>query len=77
MRWPWAKREKRESSFTDALVAQIQSNASGASLAHPTTIAALECAANLYARGFAAAKVQGPAWAQAVLSPACLAMIGP
>ena len=76
MRWPWSKREKRESSFTDALVAQILATASGASLALPTTIAALETAANLYARAFAAAKVQGPAWAQAALTPAYRAMIG-
>ena len=76
MRWPWSNREKRESSFTDALVTQILATATGASLAEPTTIAALECAANLYARGFAAAKVQGPAWVQAVLDPACLALIG-
>ena len=76
MRWPWSKREKRESSFTDALVAQILATASGASLALPTTIAALETAANLYARAFAAAKIQGPAWAQAALTPACRAMIG-
>ncbi len=76
MRWPWSKREKRESSFTDALVTQILATASGASLALPTTIAALETAANLYARAFAAAKVQGPAWAQVALSPACLGMIG-
>ena len=76
MRWPWSKREERESSFTDALVTQILASASGASLALPTTIAALETAANLYARAFAAAKVSGPAWAQEALSPACRAMIG-
>ena len=76
MRWPWSKVEKRESSFTDALVQQLLSTATGASLALPTTIAALETAANLYARAFAAAKVSGPAWAQAALTPACLGMMG-
>ena len=76
MRWPWQRREKRESSFTDALVTQILASAAGASLAQPTAIVALECAANLYARGFAAARVQGPAWAQRALSPACLALCG-
>ena len=76
MRWPWSKRETRESSFTDALMTQILSTAAGASLALPTTIGALETAAGLYARAFAAAKVQGPAWAQAALTPACLGMIG-
>ena len=75
MRWPWSKRETRESSFTDALVTQILASASGASLALPTTIAALETAANLYARAFAAAKVSGPAWAQEALTPPCLALI--
>ena len=73
--WPF-KREKRESSFTDSLVAQILSSATGATLALPTATGALETAAGLVARAFAAAEVQGPAWAQRALTPACLAMIG-
>ena len=73
--WPW-KREKRESSFTDALVTQILSTATGASLALPTTTGALEACSGLVARAFAAAEVQGPPWAQAALTPACLGMIG-
>ena len=73
--WPF-RREKRESSFTDALVQQILSSATGASLALPTTTGALETAAGLVARAFAGAEVQGPPWAQRALSPACLSMIG-
>ena len=73
--WPFAH-EKRESSFTDALVQQILSTSTGASLALPTATGALETAAGLVGRAFAGAEVQGPAWAQSALTPACLAMIG-
>ena len=34
MRWPW-QTEQRDSSFTDTLIAQIVSQASGATLAKP------------------------------------------
>ena len=74
--WPFNKREKRESSFTDTLVAQILSSATGASLALPTATGALESASGLVARAFAGAEVQGPPWAQRALSPACLSLIG-
>ena len=77
MNWPWSKQpEKRESSFTDALVQQLLSTATGASLALPTTTGALETCAGLVARAFASAEVKGPPWAQRALSPACLSMIG-
>ena len=77
MNWPWSKQpEKRESSFTDALVQQILSTATGASLAVPSTTGALETCAGLVSRAFASAEVKGPMWAQAALSPACLSMIG-
>ena len=77
MNWPWSKQsEKRESSFTDALVQQILSTASGASLALPTTTGALETCSGLVGRAFASAEVQGPPWAQRALSPSCLSMIG-
>ena len=75
MRWPWT-REKRESSFTDALVVQLLSSATGASLALPTATAALETCCGLVSRAFSAAEVAGPAWARAALSPQCLGMIG-
>ena len=76
MMWPFGKREKRESSFTDALLTQILGNATGASLALPTATGALETCSGLIARAFAVAEVQGPEWARAALTPACLAMIG-
>ena len=76
MRWWPFKREKRESSYTDTLVQQILSTATGASLALPTATGALETCAGVVARSFAAAEVQGPAWAQRALTPALLAMIG-
>lgn len=77
MKWPWrSKPEKRESSFTDALVTQILSTATGASLALPSTTGALETCAGLVGRAFAGAEVKGPTWAQRALNPACLSMIG-
>ena len=42
--WPW-KSEKRESSYTDALISQIVSQASGATLAKPAATGALEASA--------------------------------
>ncbi len=75
MWWPF-NREKREGSYTDTLVQQILSSATGASLALPTTTGALESCSGLVARAFAAAEVQGPPWAQRALTPACLALIG-
>ena len=75
--WPWSKKpEKRESSFTDALVTQILSTATGASLALPTATGALETCAGLVGRAFASSEVQGPAWVQRALSPALLALCG-
>ena len=74
--WPFTKTERRESSFTDTLVAQILSTATGASLALPTATGALETAAGMVARAFSGAEVKGPAWAQRALTPACLSMIG-
>ena len=75
MWWPF-NREKREGSYTDTLVQQILSSATGASLALPTATGALESCSGLVARAFAAAEVQGPPWAQRALTPACLALIG-
>ena len=71
-----SKREKRESSFTDTLVQQILSSATGASLALPTATGALETACGVISRAFSVAEVQGPPWAQRALTPACLGMVG-
>ena len=57
--WPW-KSEKRDSSFTDTLIAQIVSQASGGTLARPAATGALEASASIVARCFAAADVSGP-----------------
>ena len=59
MRWPW-QRETRDSSFTDTLIAQIVSQASGGTLAKPAATGALEASASIVARCFAAADVAGP-----------------
>lgn len=59
MRWPWPRTEKREAQpFTDAITEAIVSQAGGTVKGDPSAIAALETAAGLYARSFAAAEVQ-------------------
>ena len=74
MRWPWT-REKRESQpFTDAVVGAIYAQAAGTLTADPSGLAALEVAAGLYARSFAAAKVE-PAELQATIGPSVRALI--
>ena len=75
MRWPWQS-EKRDSSFTDTLIAQIVSQASGGTLAKPAATGALEASASIVARCFAAADVAGPDQFVAALGPTTLSMIG-
>ena len=77
MRWPWQARETRaDSSYTDALVAAITANAGGQSTAFPTATAALEAAAGVVGRAFAAGEVRAPDAMRDALGPACLSMIG-
>ena len=76
MRWPWSKRETRDSSYTDTLIAQIVSQASGGTLARPAATGALEASASIIARCFAAAVVSGPDQFVAALGPSTLSMIG-
>ena len=77
MRWPWQARETRaDSSYTDALVAAITANAGGQTTAFPTATAALESAAGVVGRAFAAAEVRSPDAMRDALSPACLSMVG-
>ena len=76
MRWPWNKRETRDSSYTDTLIAQIVSQASGGTLARPAATGALEASASIIARCFAAADVSGPDQFVAALGPSTLSMIG-
>ena len=77
MRWPWSKREpeRRESvPFTDAVVAALEAQASGASVGNANAIAALEAAVALYSRAFAAATVTPPE-AAALLTPPLRALL--
>ena len=74
--WPWGKSEIRESSFTDALVHQILSQAGGKATATPAATGALEAAAGMVARCFAAATVNGPEHLTAALTPGFLSTLG-
>ena len=77
MRFPWQRRETRaDSSYTDALVAAITANAGGQTTAFPTATAALEAAAGVVGRAFAAAEVRAPDAMLAALDPAFLSMVG-
>ena len=68
--------ERRESSYTDALVASILQSASGQSFAAPAATGALEASASIVARCFAAADVQGPEHLTRALTPGVMSMIG-
>ena len=77
MRWPWSnKREQRDSSFTDSVVALISEQASGSTLARPAATGALEASASIIARCFAAADVSAPDVFKSALGPAALSLIG-
>ena len=66
--------EKREAQpFTDAVIQAIVSQAEGTTPGDPAQTWALECAANLYARAFSAAKVTGERTER--LTPGTLALI--
>ena len=71
--WPF---EKRESSYTDAIITAILANATGKSLATPAATSALEACAGTTGRGFAAAEVSGGHSITQALTPAVLSLIG-
>ena len=77
MRWPWSRREKRDSGgdFSDAVVRLIEAQAAG-SVADASSTAAVEAAAGALSRAFAAAEIVGPAWVQEAVSPGVLAQVG-
>ena len=77
MRWPWSKREVRESGgdFSDAVVRLIEAQAAG-SAADASSTAAVEAASGALSRAFAAAEVDGPSWVQSTVSPGFLAQVG-
>ena len=74
--WPFNKRETRDSSYTDSIVALIAEQASGATLAKPAATGALEASASIIARCFAVADVSGPDRYREALGPSVLSMIG-
>lgn len=74
--WPFRRETRADSSYTDALVAAITSNAAGQATAFPTATAALEAAAGFVGRAFAAAEVSAAVPMLPALSPGCLSMIG-
>ena len=77
MRWPWQKREKRESGgdFSDAVVRLIEAQAAGTA-ADVSSTAAVEAAFGALSRAFASAEVVGDPWAQETVSPGFLAQVG-
>ena len=77
MRWPWTRREKRESGgdFSDAVVRLIEAQAAGTA-ADASSTAAVEAAAGALSRAFASAEVKGPGWLRDTVSPFVLAQAG-
>ena len=76
MPWPWKRRETRQAQqpFTDAIVSAIAAQAAGTVTGDPSAIAAVETAAGLYARSFAAATLE-PDHLAAVVTPEVRASI--
>ena len=77
MRWPWKRREAetREAAYTDLIVRALIGSATGAD-ADVKGTGALEIAAGIIGRAFAAARPVDAGHAVAVLTPACLELIG-
>ena len=77
MRWPWQRREKRESGgdFSDAVLRLLESQAAGTA-ADASSTAAVEAASGALSRAFAAAEVVGEPWVAEAVSPGILAQIG-
>ena len=77
MRWPWQKRETRDSGgdFSDAVVRLIEAQAAGTA-ADASSTAAVEAAAGALSRAFASAEVVGEAWVAETVTPSVLGQIG-
>ena len=77
MRWPWQRREHRDSGgdFSDAVVRLIEAQAAGTA-ADASSTAAVEAASGALSRAFAAAEVVGAPWVAEAVSPGVLAQIG-
>ena len=77
MRWPWQKRERRDSGgdFSDAVVRLIEAQAAGTA-ADASSTAAVEAASGILSRALAAADVSGPSHALEAVTPGFLAQVG-
>ena len=77
MRWPWQRRETRDSGgdFSDAVVRLIETQAAG-SAADASSTAGVEAASGALSRAFASAEVVAPTWAQDAVSPRFLSQCG-
>ena len=77
MRWPWQRRETRQSGgeFSDAVVRLLEQQAAGTA-ADVSSTAAVEAAAGALSRAFAGAEVEGAPWVQEAVSPTYLAQVG-
>ena len=77
MRWPWQRRETRDSGgdFSDAVVRLLEAQAAG-SAADVSSTAAVEAAAGALSRAFASAEVVGEPWVRVAVSPNVLGQIG-
>ena len=77
MRWPWQKREIRDSGgdFTDAVVRLIEAQAAGTA-ADASSTAAVEAAAGALSRAFASAQVSGPPHVLDAVTPEFLGQVG-
>ena len=77
MRWPWGKRERRESGgdFSDAVVRLIEAQAAGTA-ADASSTAAVEAASGALSRAFASAEVTGPGHVLDAVTPGFLAQVG-
>ena len=75
--WPFGNQlEKRESAYSNAVIAALVSRAEGKSLAVPSATAALEACAGTVGRGFAAAEIAGPTAITRALTPSIMEMVG-
>lgn len=77
LRWPWSRRETRDSggSFQDRVLRQIHAEASGTAADHGAT-AAVEAASGALSRAFASARVEGPSHVVKAVTPVYLAQVG-
>ena len=77
MRWPWSKREHRDSGgdFSDAVVRLIEAQAAGTA-ADASSTAAVEAAAGALSRAMSSAEVVGEPWVRETVTPAFLGQVG-